>query len=398
MTEAPPSSPRSRPIFTGDEIDLRQLSRAMWRYRTPMFVAALACTLMGAAVSLLSSRHVSEGMFQVPDLTLTEFKRYAVMLASEPRMREFVRHEELEGTSTGKRLLALVAKPERIAEAVQPVFALTGADSRLFDINSNETSGDLVGIRLRVERTEAGGRPPVLALAEYVRNSIIEDDLRESVLRMCVDELSRERRLRNESIQEQFQIRQQEARAGHLREIIASRPQADRMDSRQVVSVENGGERFLSPTTQLVAVDVAINELRLAEERRQRDRLAAVLRRDYYCRARSVADSGYFGREFFGTLAELHSKVFDGKDMTSDVVEMTANELEIQRQAWINRYLDLTRFVVSPEGAERVVRRPPLTLGLALGFFFGLLMSGMLALFLAWWHDHRDEIIAADNE
>lgn len=396
MSEGSPLRVGARPIFTGEEIDLRQLLRAVWRYRTLMIGVIVAFTTMGAAFSLASTRHMAEGLLQVPSLTVAEYKRYVSMVSSKARMREFLRRRGLEDTRPGGQLLWIVDSPERINDAVQPVFALTGAEVREFDIKS-ESSAELVGIRLRVEYTEASEESLILLLTQYVRDSIIEEDLRDAVVHRCIQEQARLSRLRNQGIADQFQVREHQARAEYLRAIIESRPKADLAEARQVVSIESGGERFLRPTTQLVAVELAINEFELAKERRVRELRAAGLRQSYYCSARVAADTDYFGSEFLDVLATLSAKALENENLEDKVVEFTKNEIEIERQGWSDHHLVLTRFIASPEGNEKMIRRPQLSVGLLLGLLSGSLAGVVLVLLLAWWHDHRDEVIVDES-
>jgi hypothetical protein len=155
-----------------------------------------------------------------------------------------------------------------------------------------------------------------------------------------------------------------------------------------------GNERFLSPITQLVGVDVAITDKKLENGQHDRELAAAILKAEYYCKARDALDKPVTGQSFLAGLADLQQAVFAGKDMNQDIVRQTANELKVQRDNWSNRYLSQMHFVVPPEGAEVRVRKPRLLIGLVLGAILGGLFGSLWALFGSWWRENREVIVA----
>lgn len=397
MTPSPtPHDPGNpHPIYTDDEINLTQLLHALWRYRWVVVVLGVLGVLAGAWTSLSSTNYVSQGLFLTPGLSIAGYKQYESALGSEPRLHQFLKLNALEGTHSAKLLEGVLKRPGALSDAVRPVFAITGKDAKVYDIKTED--GGIVGIQLTLERGEKTEKAPVFALAEYLRSTMIELDFKDLMLNQCLDHQTKEQELRNEQIAADFSVRQQQSRADNLRTLIANTPGASNIDNRQVVSVENGGERFLSPTAQLVAAEIGISDMKIAEVARERNRVATALNKDFYCRAHDAQAEPMTGQNFFAAIKDIHAEVFKGQDLTKDIVEQTANALDIQRQSWTNKYLQRTRFVVSPEGAERRVRKPGLTMGVLVGGILGGLLGVMLALFLAWWHDNRDAVLAEDE-
>lgn len=397
MTQASPA-PARRPIFEKDEVDLRQLAKAVWRYRWMVIVLGLAGGLAGIALAMASTRYVSTGLFLTPQLKIATYKQYEVAINNEARLEEFLRLSGTDGEAAAL-LRRMIHSPVAMAQAVKPAFSFTGGDARSYDIDlrpDDESRDELVGIRLTMERGERSGPAPVLVLAEYVRSIAIQVDLRETLLDQCLGLQLREQELRNAELQDNFQISQLESKAGTLRRLIQESPGAATIEARQLVSLENNGERFLSPAAQLVAVEVGATDLRLAGIKRARERVAALLKKEYYCRGRAAQEQPTTGQELLAALATLRMAVFAGQNPTEEIVELTGNEIDIQRQAWSNRYLDRMRFVASPEGAESRVRSPSLRVGGMLGGILGGLLGLVLSFGLAWWHDNRDAVMARD--
>lgn len=191
-------------------------------------------------------------------------------------------------------------------------------------------------------------------------------------------------------MQSDFVIRQETQRIADLREIIARHPDAGAAESRQIVSLEKGTERFLSPAAQLVAAEIQIADLKLAKAQRERERVASELKRKYYCDAEAALKQAVSGRKLLAELQNLQSAAFQGRDRAADIVEQTWNELDLERERWKNTYITGMRFVTPPEGTEMRERKPEVAPGVALGGLLGVIAGMMFVLGRAPWSDgHR---------
>jgi len=389
---------RDPSIYNGDELDLRQLVRALWRYRWIVVVLSLVSGLAGVTLSVLSEHYRSEGLFLTPaKMELGSLKRYEAAWNNPVRLQEFIDLNQLSGTQTEKLLRQLADSPGLLAEAVQPVFSLTGRDVRTYDLRTTQGAGELIGVRLSLSRQEVTPETPLQSLAEYLRHTMIQVDLEGAALQQCLLFQTRDQELRNAQLQSDFDVSQLQARAERLRELITRIPGAAAVDLRQVSSLEGGGERYLSPATQLVAVEIGITEAELASRQRARDLVSAGLFRTYYCKARELMAVPRTGRQLLDALQALQGDVFKGQDMSIDIVEQTANQLAIELAGWRNNYLEQVRFVVPPEGTEQRKRKPGLISGALFGGILGGGIGVLIALGLAWWHDNREGVLSADE-
>ena len=388
-------SPASPPIVD-DGIELEHLVRAIWRYRRAVLALGLLGGLIGLAVSLFTARYVADGLFLTPGLDMASYKRYEVALGNGERMRRFLELNQLESSQTAEVFHRIETVPGALAKAVRPAFTLTERDAKSYDVKG-DGPGQLLGIQISVERKKQTAESPVQHFAEYLRHTMIELDLQESLMSQCLASQSRELELRNEQISGDFSLQQARMRAEHLRDIMKRVPDASRVDARQVVAIDAGRERFLSPTAQLVAVEVEIANAQLADQQRERERTATRLRKSFYCQARNLQQESGIGQELLGRLGTLQSAVFEGEDLASDIVEQVRNEIELTIQGWVNRYMQLSRFVVPPDGGEKLERKPGRGLGLVMGGVLGTFLGMLVAMMLAWWRDHRAEVFAAED-
>lgn len=377
--------------YEDDEIDLRQLVSTLWAQKGLIAGVGVLGAALGVGGSLLSTKYVTEGLLLTPSVSATDYKRYESVLSSGARLEEFLRLGAQSDTADGQRLQRLARTPNGLRESIKPEFALTEKDQKTFGIKPNgEAQNALVGMQIRYADKDPSNGTPLALLAEYVRDSVIKVDLADSILGNCNTYATRAQELRNQQLEDDFTIRQEAQRITDLREIIARHPDAGAAESRQIVSLEKGTERFLSPAAQLVAAEIQIADLKLAEAQRERERVASELKRKYYCDAEAALKQPISGRKLLAELPNLQSTAFQGRDRATDIVEQTWNELELERERWNNTYLAGMRFVAPPEGTEVRERKPGLAMGIALGGVLGGMLGVMTALVRAWWRGSHE--------
>lgn len=383
--------------YSNEEIDIKQLVRAIWRYRMHVVLLGVLGVCGGLGVSLWSGRYVSEGLFLTPKLSLAAYKQYEVALGNEQHLKAFVAANHLSDTQTEYLFTRLAAEPDALGKTIKPVFSITGKEAKAYDVQTTET-GALLGIQISVGRKEKTGESPIKHLADYVRHTMMEVDLRDVFLTQCLASEAKELQLPIEQLRSDFTVSQMHERAEQLRDIMRRVPNAATVDSRQVVSLEAGKERYLSPTAQLVAVEVEITEAQLANERRKRELTETRLRKAYYCGARSLQQQYPIDQQLLAQLDKLHASIFAAEDAGNDVVKQVSGEIALERRAWDDRYIQLSRFVVEPDNGEHLQRKPGLAVGAMLGGVLGGGIGFVMALLLAWWRDHGEEVLSVDSD
>ncbi|ATE62277.1 lipopolysaccharide biosynthesis protein [Thauera sinica] len=387
------SIPEPAPVRDdAEEIHLSDLVPVLWQRRRMICCLAGLGALLGLGISLASTRYVSEGIFMA-HVPIGAYKRYESVLLSGPRLAQFVQRNGTENDAASARILKLIDSDAALRKALRLEFGFTDRDAKTFGVQAGKVS-DTVDVRLRYESPEPIGGAPLALLAEFVRDTVIRVDMEETILRQCNDYRIREQTLRNEQLQNGFDIGQQEERAATLRTLTTRNPDTQGQNARQIVAVDKGTERFLSPQAQLTAVEIQIADMRLDDARRERERVASALKRDYYCEAQQALQGNRDGRAFLAELGNIQKTVFEGKDRSANVVEQTWNELDLQRGSWANDYLVRMRFIASPDRTENRERKPGTTTGAVLGLIVGGMLGVFMALALGWWTAHRRAIVA----
>lgn len=384
------------PIPPDDGSALRELAHTLWRRRILIVVVSLIFAGLGLLLSQYSTKYVSEGLLLMPSVSVDDYKRYETAMYNQPRLREFLELSEQTEHPAAELILRLLKNRARLSQAVRPEFAYTERDARQFGVRIEGQTG-MLGVRLELNERERVPESPLRLLADYVRDTAIKIDLEARLLKWCTDYKTRELELRNQQIDGDFDIRQQRSKADGIRSIIERTPGASALGDRQVVSIDGGGERFLPPVAQIVAAEVMIAELEMAQVVRERNLAVAQLKKDYYCSAREAIGQPVTGRAFLTQLKGLAEKVLAGRDMSSDIIERVANVFEVQQRRWTSTYLERMRFVAAPEGAQVEMRKPSRLIGLVGGGVLGFLLGCGVALFLAWWRRNR-EVIVSDTD
>jgi hypothetical protein len=380
----------------GRDIDVRGLVHDIWQRRLLVVLCVVAGAVAGLGYSYSNTRYLSEGVLLTPQISVEDYKRYVFALSNEAGLAQFLEQSGQSETPAAALLRDNVQMPARFAESISPEFSFTDRDARLFGVTTSEP-GELVGIRLRLAQREKSKEPPVLLLAEYVRDVAIKVDLDAAILRTCLEYQRREQELRNDDLEADFRLEQVRSKAESLRALMRELPDTATLENRQVVSVAKGNERFLSPMAQLVGAEIEIADLGLAQRARERERIGAQIRRDYYCAARDALSKPIGGRAFLGLLEDILDKALEGRDATLNPVETAANALALQRESWVSKYLSQMRFVAAPEGSQVRIRQPGLAVGLCLGAAFGVALGLLLATLSAWWRENRAVIVAPDR-
>ena len=374
-----------------DEIDLRQLFNTLWLQRKVIGKFALACALIGVLIGQLSTKYVSEGVLQTGQINASNYKRYESVLLTGSNLAKFLERNKQANKDTAELLDGLSLSAARLKDAIKPEFAFTDKDQKSLGVKSSASDGGaMIGLRLSFEHSEPTLGAPVLLLGDYVRDTLLRVDLEGSINSECLSNQTVAQSLRIAQIKDEFSTKQELARAKTLRGLNGKGGEV-----RQLVSLDKGGERFLSPQAQLNAVEITISELQLAQINRERDLKSSALRQAYYCETVKVLQKPGNTDVVLEEMKAIQDVVFKDQDKTVPIIEQTGSELNLQRLGWENTYLRGMRFVSSPEGSEVKSRKPGRATGLILGALLGSLLGIVFVFGRQWWLANKAEITAA---
>ena len=237
----------------------------------------------------------------------------------------------------------------------------------------------MLGLELTADaRTESVAQDMVDILAGYYINAVVRERMRAWTLAGKVDAQSQEKGVRADILRAELDIELYGRRADDMKAVLARYPDAARMDSRQVVSVNpaEGGERYLSPLAQLVGAESAISQRRELIRRWQRELKQKTVLAQFYSSADALLDREIDVTKLLAELKALATKTFSHAE--------AAQEWNQEAALRVNGALDNFEVMRSQFGVRNGIRvgevasRSPLRLA-GLGIAAGLALLGALA-------------------
>lgn len=108
-----------------------------------MVAGALGAVVMVLGVRL-SGTYVSDALFQMPNISLANYKIYVSLLANEERFEQYMKDNQLENKASMERLAKILVSETAIAKLATPVFTLTPKDAKDFVSDKNSVSIDTI--------------------------------------------------------------------------------------------------------------------------------------------------------------------------------------------------------------------------------------------------------------
>jgi hypothetical protein len=195
-------------------------------------------------------------------------------------------------------------------------------------------------------------------------------------------------------LRSRFDLRRLEERRSEL-EKVASRYRGIERESqqRQVISTQDGGERYLSPVTQIIGVEAQIVEANsdLAGLQRDIDRLNVLI--PFFKDIRSRLASAKLGEQFGAfelAFNDLKARVDPKGDAATDALATVRGELERFR-AYEADYLRLASAPSSQSQLGSIYVWAPVVLATLIGF----LVAFFVAIAAEWWRRNRAFVVNA---
>lgn len=389
MNHTTQEEPSDKASQWGSEAYFRQLARIFCQQRLVVAAFFVVGVLTGLSGSMLSTKYVSEQQIVFSGVSLNDYGRANANLQDEALFKQFLTKIPALGEPAASQLELLARDRTALSGAIRPTLNLTEKDS-----TTPGTRNSLVGFRLRHVSDVPTGGATLAVIGEFVVHTRIKTELSSFLADQCAKNRAQGQKLRNEQLQNEFEIEKCEIRLRTIRGIQANRPRLASSETAQILAIEQGSERFLPLSSQIAALEVEIADLKLDDRDRANSRIASGLRRDYYCRGFEILREGVAGRAFLAGLKGFQEQVFDGEDKRLGIVEQVWNELDMEREAWLAKYLpDGEVYRLGPISENRE-RKPGILQGMALGGLLGGLLGLITALLLAWFREH-DKVDAA---
>ena len=286
--------------------------------------------------------------------------------------------------------------PSFWSKAAVPILPFSRRDQKEFGDIKDASATTMLGLELRADaRSEAVAQDMVDILAGYYINAVVRERMRAWTLAGKVDAQAQEKGVRADILRAELDIELYGRRANDMKAILARYPDAARMDSRQIVSVNpaEGGERYLSPLAQLVGAESAISQRREMIRRWQRELKQKNVLAQFYSNADVLLDEEAYVTKLLTELKTLSTKSFSHAEATQEW-----NQEAALRVSGAQDNFEVMRSQFGVRNGIRVGAvgsRNPWRLA-AIGAAVGLALLGALAFLRATLLSARGEVAPAE--
>lgn len=375
MQTATSSTPRNSDEF---EIPLGEIVAALLKSKRTVALLAVIGMAAVLGVGWHIGKYGSEGYFQL-GMSFPEYKRLQASLAAPHRWDDFAKTRNAAELAPFAGIEQTLNDPKRRETLMEPIFPVTKAELKnIPEATLQDAKYNISGLRIAFNAGDPEtAQHGVRILGDFVRDTAILMEYKDGLHAKHVEYLNNERKYENRIIDTNYQLQQVRAKRDAMQKILHNHPEAARMDNRQVVSITEGGERYLPPVTQLVALESQIADLNQTLPKIQREQRINQIRLAYIDKALQLIDQSTSGAAFLKALPAIK----DGLELNlADEVEKSVyNSLAIDDINAQSRYVEKIRFVAEPILSSQ---RSPSPLSAALlGLMLGTLAGCIIVLF-----------------
>lgn len=209
-------------------------------------------------------RHQSDGFLKA-SRSLAEYNAQRPMLEDRASLLSYLQANKLTDDPNARFLLHGIG-PEMMRKQVKPALPYSKEDLRSLADMKAPVDANLLGFNISF----AGATPDdaaarVKLMAEYLRDSMLRQDLLENIHLRAGEARAEKQRLDNKLIAKRLELEEATNKLSALEAIAAKYPEASRFESRQLLSSDTDSSRYLSPVMQLVGVESNIADLRIRD-------------------------------------------------------------------------------------------------------------------------------------
>ena len=316
-------------------------------------------------------------------LTLPEFKVIAQRLSSASTFETYAAHAKDVAAKASSRnvdeltqrldsLQEWVTSPAKQSKWIEPIYRLSKLDLKEVG-DTTKVNADLIGYTVsKSAKNAAEAQAQTALLADYVADS----NVRELLLARHESSVAKQKAAANEAAAQKatnlYNVSMLEKRLEQLRRISKAYPQVNESTSRQVISLEKGGERYMPLPSQMAAVETEMMDIAEGIARTERSLLQSKTEGDMLQAHETLVRASLSGRQLLvALLADIEPRIANATEEHDKLLFLgyfnSLNEIKV-------KYLDLPRFIVAPQLPEKPTRSPwlmTIMMGL-LGLLIGL--------------------------
>jgi hypothetical protein len=329
---------------------LEAIDRVLRQYLGLRLRAALltvvAFAASGAIIGVVFPKYEASALLQFPEATndkekldkerldkerldkekavdLATFKRVAASYASAAQLSAFVDAKGLQRSPAATRLILQSKQPRFWDKAAAPVLPFSKRDQRELGDLKDAAVAALLGLELNTDaRTPSLAAEMIGILSDYYVNAVMRERIRSWILSGQADSIGMAKSIEAAIVRAELDVALLERRAQDMKGVLAKYPSAERMDTRQVISLSatDESQRFLSPLAQLVGFESAISQRREQIRRWDRELKQKQLLASFFVDALPMIESSVTIEKLLPSLKELATKRLGAADSSQEWV------------------------------------------------------------------------------
>lgn len=380
-------------------LDTLRFYRQFGRLLVPL--ALVLAVAAGVAVALRPAYGVT-ALLKTPEMTLEQWRKLQPMLSDQQLVAASLAATKLPD-GLRERLQRQFTQPRYWETRVNYRSAVERNDIRQ-QVNIDPKTVGALGLEVSlIVPSEAAASQQLQAIAEHVRQVMLWSGLRNYLDDLREQTLERRLTLQIAQIDQRFAIEQSTQRTADMQKLLEQYPKLGRDEVNTVVSVSNGGGKYLSPLAQIVALQATIADTRADLRQGQRELEQLDWKQRFLDRVGSGTRTLYLGTALDALLQASQHALFDTDANDSPARRGVAHEIQLNlsQQRWHARQV---RYEAMPAlSVAPIPTRRPLLVATAVFAGTLLAMSLMLALYVTTrrlgkpdipWSVHRDPLFA----
>jgi|DewCreStandDraft_4_1066084.scaffolds.fasta_scaffold31157_2 hypothetical protein len=363
-----------------------------------MFVAAFAA--LGAILGLALPKYEASAFVRLPQavadkempgrvkddrdrvVDLPRFRRVTASYGSQGQLNAFLQAKRLQDSPAAIRLVASARDPRFWEKVATPMLPFSRRDQRELGDLKDAAVAVLLGIDLRVDAAARGlAMDMINILAKYYSNAVMRERIRDWVLAGKAENVGQAKTIEAAIVRAQLDMVLLERRVQDMKTILSKYPAAERMDIRQVISLNASDEsqRFLSPLAQLVGFESAISQRQEQVRRWDRELKQKQLLGTFFSDAVATLESTLLVEQLLPALRKLAAERLERADSSQEWVREASLRLLGQLDSFD---VMIDEFSLAQEGIRinQARLRDPLSLAWLMGVLAILLLGVLVAL------------------
>ncbi len=376
--------------ISDDEIDLIELFKVLYRRKKLIIFGVLGLTILSIIICfILPNTYKSEGFFKLDNASVSPgiYREYYGLYSNIERFKnyytKYVKDSKLKKILNNHSKNIMTFK-KNLDKFIQPVESKPKRREKL--------TSNILGLKIQPE-----AKSPTLAykyalfLGNYIRNTIMYKILSNNISESYYNYLKNLKDIDNKIITLNINIKKLEEKKDFLLKLVKSYPISKKFDVTQIISVDKGGYKYLSPVLQIIGIESNLADLKTNLTIIQRKKKVVSLYYDFYKELFNKKDNKKDGNELFNIFKKEYNLFFKNKNLQNDVIREVYNTLTIQLNNYNQTFYEKIKFIAGPSIPNKPIK-PKKKLIVAVSFITSIFFFIFLAFFVEWWENNKGRV------